>query len=89
VTSAGHCHDHIHVRGYVEKGSINTPLNVAIQNRIDRFSLAIDMIDRIPARHVDGAHAKEELHSMQIHCQNCAHENGVDEPELDDWKWPG
>jgi xylulose-5-phosphate/fructose-6-phosphate phosphoketolase len=41
-------HDNIHVRGYKEKGSINTPLELAILNQIDRFNLAIDVIDRVP-----------------------------------------
>jgi hypothetical protein len=34
--------------GYKEKGNINTPLELAIQNQTDRFSLAIDAIDRVP-----------------------------------------
>ena len=42
-------HTNLHVRGYKEKGNINTPLDLAIQNQIDRFSLAIDVIDRVPA----------------------------------------
>ena len=52
-------HKNLHVRGYKEKGNINTPLDLAIQNQIDRFSLAIDVIDRVPALEVAGAHAKE------------------------------
>ena len=39
-------HSNIHVRGYKEKGNINTPMELAINNEIDRFSLAIDAIDR-------------------------------------------
>ena len=39
----------IHVRGYKEQGNINTPLELAIRNQTDRFSLAIDAIDRMPA----------------------------------------
>ena len=42
------CQRNIHVRGYKEKGNINTPLELAIQNQTDRFSLAIDAIDRMP-----------------------------------------
>ena len=41
-------HDNIHVRGYKEKGNINTPLELAILNQVDRFNLAIDVIDRVP-----------------------------------------
>ncbi|HQT35127.1 MAG TPA: phosphoketolase family protein [Thiobacillus sp.] len=83
-----HNHDNLHVRGYKEKGSINTPLELAIQNEIDRFSLAIDVIDRVPALRVVGAHVKEKLRDRQIECRNYAYENGVDLPEADAWAWP-
>jgi xylulose-5-phosphate/fructose-6-phosphate phosphoketolase len=81
-------HGNMHVRGYKEKGSINTPLELAIQNEIDRFSLAIDAIDRIPALRVAGAHVKEKLRDKQIECRNHAYEHGTDLPEVDGWTWP-
>lgn len=81
-------HRNLHVRGYKEKGNINTPLDLAIQNQTDRFSLAIDVIDRVPTLHVAGAHVKEKLRNMQIECQNYAYEYGIDKPEIDQWKWP-
>ncbi len=81
-------HKNFHVRGYKEKGSINTPLELAIQNEIDRFSLAIDVIDRIPKLKVAGAHVKEKLRDKQIDCRNYAYEHGVDLPEVDGWTWP-
>ncbi len=81
-------HKNLHVRGYKEKGNINTPLELAIQNEIDRFSLAIDAIDRVPRLHVAGAHAKEKFRNLQIECRNYAYEHGVDKPEAADWKWP-
>jgi hypothetical protein len=37
------------VRGYKEKGNINTPLELAMNNQIDRFNLVIDVIDRVPS----------------------------------------
>jgi len=49
-------HANLHVRGYKEKGNINTPLELAINNEIDRFSLAIDVINRVPRLQVAGAH---------------------------------
>lgn len=81
-------HKNLHVRGYKEKGNINTPLELAIQNQIDRFSLAIDVIDRVPSLNVAGAHAKEEFRSSQIDCQNYAYEHGIDKPEIEQWTWP-
>jgi len=81
-------HKNLHVRGYKEKGNINTPLDLAIRNQIDRFSLAMDVIDRVPRLQVAGAHVKEKLRNMQIDCQRYAYEHGVDKPEIDQWVWP-
>ncbi len=81
-------HNNLHVRGYKEKGSINTPLELAIQNEIDRFSLAIDAINRIPSLQTIGAHVQEKLRNRQLECCQYAYEYGVDLPEEDDWVWP-
>ena len=82
-------HKNLHVRGYKEKGSINTPLELAIENDIDRFSLAMDVIDRVPRLRSAGAHAKERFRNRQIECRLYAHEHGVDPPEITGWRWPG
>ena len=81
-------HANFHVRGYKEKGSINTPLELAIINQIDRFSIAMDVIDRVPRLTAIGAHARETLRKEQIDCLNYAREFGVDRPDTVDWKWP-
>jgi xylulose-5-phosphate/fructose-6-phosphate phosphoketolase len=78
----------IHVRGYKEQGNINTPLELAIRNQTDRFSLAIDAIDRIPRFRVTGANAREALLNQQIACKEHAYEFGIDRPDITDWKWP-
>jgi xylulose-5-phosphate/fructose-6-phosphate phosphoketolase len=81
-------HANMHVRGYKERGNINTPLELAINNQVDRFSIAIDVIDRVTKLTVAGAHAKSRFRDMQIECRNYAHEYGVDMPEQANWKWP-
>ncbi len=49
-------HENLHVRGYKEKGNINTPLELAMLNETSRFHLVIDVIDRVPdAAHEGGA----------------------------------
>ena len=78
----------LHVRGYKEKGNINTPMELAMNNEIDRFSLAIDAIDRVPRLQKIGAHAKENFRNEQIACRAYAYENGIDRPEITGWKWP-
>ena len=81
-------HENFHVRGYKEKGNINTPLELAISNQIDRFSLAMDVIDRVPELQVAGAHAKEKFKNLQIDARNYAYEHGTDKAELTHFKWP-
>jgi len=81
-------HHNLHVRGYKEKGNINTPLELAINNEIDRFSLTIDVINRVPHLKVAGAHVKEKMRDLQSDCRAYAYEHGVDLPEVSDWTWP-
>ena len=78
----------IHVRGYKEKGNINTPLELAIRNQTDRFSLAVDAIDRIPRLGAKGTAIREALLDQQRSCQNHAHEFGIDPPGITEWQWP-
>jgi xylulose-5-phosphate/fructose-6-phosphate phosphoketolase len=82
-------HANLHVRGYKERGNINTPLELAIRNEIDRFTLAVDVIDRVPRLRSIGAHAKERFRKRQYAAKLYAHEHGVDQPELVDWRWGG
>ena len=81
-------HDNFHVRGYKEQGNINTPQELAISNQIDRFSLAMDAVDRIPRLRTVGAHFKEKMKEQQMACRSYAYEHGVDMPEITEWRWP-
>jgi xylulose-5-phosphate/fructose-6-phosphate phosphoketolase len=81
-------HANLHVRGYKEFGSINTPLELAIHNQTDRFNLAIDVIDRVPWLQVSGAHIKDWLKDQICENLDYALEHGIDKPEISNWKWP-
>lgn len=81
-------HANIHVRGYKEKGNINTPLELAIRNQVDRFTLAIDVIDRVASLQESGAHVKEWLKGQIIESIAYAYTEGQDRPEISNWKWP-
>ncbi len=81
-------HKNLHVRGYKEKGNINTPMELAINNETDRFSLAIDAIDRVPNLQRTGGHAKEKFRNRQIACRAYAYRHGIDPPEITGWRWP-
>ena len=88
LTYARKNHENLHVRGYKEKGNINTPFELAIENEIDRFSLAMDVIKRVPRLQKIGAHAMEKFLNEQIECRNYAFQNGIDRPDVREWRWP-
>ena len=79
----------MHVRGYMEKGNIDTPLELAIRNKTDRFSLAMDAIDRTPKLKEIGGQAREALRDAQTKARDQAFENGIDPAFLSTWKWTG
>ena len=81
-------HKNLHVRGYKEKGNINTPLELAIENQIDRFTLAMDAIRRVPMLQRIGGRALENFLNEQIRCRNYAYEHGTDKPDVAGWRWP-
>ncbi|MCS6960498.1 MAG: phosphoketolase family protein [Pseudanabaenaceae cyanobacterium SKYGB_i_bin29] len=80
--------ERIHVRGYKEEGNINTPLELAIRNQIDRFNLVIDVIDRVPKLQSRAAYVKERMKNAIIDNLNYAREHGIDKEEITNWKWP-
>jgi len=81
-------HDNLHVRGYKEKGNINTPLELAILNQVDRFDLVIDVIDRVPGLQTKAAHLKEQMKNEIILNLSYARGQGTDRAEITNWVWP-
>jgi len=81
-------HDHLHVRGYKEKGNINTPLELAMLNETSRFHLVIDVIERVPKLQTKAAHLKDEMTNAIVDNMRYAHEHGTDRPDIVNWTWP-
>jgi xylulose-5-phosphate/fructose-6-phosphate phosphoketolase len=81
-------HENLHVRGYTEKGNINTPLELAILNKVDRFNLVLDVLDRVPRLQGRTAHLRDDMRNSIILNMNYAHEHGTDSPEISEWVWP-
>jgi xylulose-5-phosphate/fructose-6-phosphate phosphoketolase len=76
------------VHGYVEKGSINTPLELAIQNGVDRFTLAIDALTQVATSKTQYINVINKLKQRRLVCQDYAYAHGVDLAEEANWKWP-
>lgn len=80
-------HDNIHVRGYKEEGTITTPFDMTVLNQMDRFSLVIDTLDRLPQLKDRGAYLKQEMEDKLVQHKNYIRANGQDLPEVRNWKW--
>ena len=78
----------MHVRGYKEEGTITTSFDMTVLNEMDRFHLAIDVIDRLPQTGSKGVHLKQQLLDKLIEHKHYIGTNGKDMPEILDWQWP-
>ncbi|MEO9032371.1 MAG: phosphoketolase family protein [Ginsengibacter sp.] len=80
-------HSNIHVRGYKEEGTITTPFDMTVLNDMDRFHLVQDVIDRLPQLHNTAAWLKQEMQDKLIEHTMYIRQNGIDMPEIRNWKW--
>ena len=80
-------HANIHVRGYKEEGTITTPFDMTVLNDLDRFHLAMDVIDRVPSTGTPGLYLKQRLENKLIEHRRYINANGLDMPEVRDWRW--
>ena len=80
-------HRNLHVRGYKEEGTTTTPFDMAVVNQVDRFNLAMDVIDRVPRLQATSAHAREQLKNRLIEHKMYVRTHGEDLPEVRDWHW--
>lgn len=82
-------HPNLHVRGFKEQGTTTTPFDMTVLNDLDRFHLAIDVIDRVSRlRDVGAAVRQELLHKLDEH-RTYVQETGDDLPEVRNWRWNG
>ena len=80
-------HHNIHVRGYKEEGTITTAFDMTVLNEIDRFHLVIDALERLPQTGAKGIELKQLLHEKLIAHKKYINKNGLDMPEIRDWRW--
>jgi xylulose-5-phosphate/fructose-6-phosphate phosphoketolase len=77
----------LHVRGYKEEGTTTTPFDMCVLNEIDRFHLAIDVIDRVEKLSGAAVHLRQELQQKLIDHARYVRAHGEDMPEVRDWRW--
>lgn len=80
-------HDNFHVHGYREEGTTTTPFDMTVLNRLDRFHLAADAIDRVPRVRDAAGHFKQHLRDRLLAHRAWITSRGEDMPEVLNWRW--
>ena len=79
----------LHVRGYVEEGTITTPFDMRVLNGLDRFNLVQTAIYNLPQLGNRGAYLIQQMKDKLIEHKQYIARYGADLPEVADWKWTG
>ncbi len=82
-------HKNLHVRGYKEEGTTTTPFDMVVRNDLDRFHLAMDVIDRVSKLAPVAAYAKQDMRDKLVEHGEYISKYGQDMPEIADWTWKG
>nr|WP_134050062.1 phosphoketolase family protein [Mycobacteroides franklinii] len=84
-------HANLHVRGYLEEGTTTTPFDMLVLNKMDRFQLVIDVLERTPGllERAEAQTLREEMLRMHERHHDWIRAHGEDLPEVRDWRWEG
>jgi xylulose-5-phosphate/fructose-6-phosphate phosphoketolase len=80
-------HGQFHVHGYIEEGTTTTPFDMVMMNRLDRYSLAIDVIDRVPGLAAEHGVLRQRFQDARLAARTYTREHGEDDPEIAEWTW--
>ena len=81
-------HARFHVHGFMDEGTTTTPFDMVVLNRLDRFHLVSDVIDRVPGLRGSAAYAQQAIRDKLVEHTRYTIAHGVDMPEVRDWRWP-
>ncbi len=80
--------ERFHVHGFREEGTTTTPFDMTVLNGLDRYTLALAAIERVPRVLDVSAHFAQSLRNKLVDHTAYVREHGEDMPEIRDWQWP-
>ncbi len=75
----------LHVHGYKEEGTITTPFDMRVQNELDRYHIALDVLRYVEVENEDNL--REYCNEMLQKHHDYIREYGIDMPEVEEFKW--
>ena len=81
-------HRNFHVHGFEDEGTTTTPFDMVVLNRLDRFHLMLDVIERVVRLKPHAADAAQAIRDKLVQHRLYVDEHGIDMPEILHWRWP-
>jgi xylulose-5-phosphate/fructose-6-phosphate phosphoketolase len=75
-------HSNIHVRGFKEMGTTTTPFDMLMLNDLDRFRLAMDVVQRVPSLRVAYAGFSQRMDDERTRHRAYTRAHGEDAPDV-------
>ena len=77
----------MHVHGYIEEGTITTPFDMRVQNKLDRYHLSLQALEYINKYSAQCTALKKHCKDMLKKHESTIGETGIDIEEVRNWKW--
>lgn len=81
------CNQNMHVHGYIEEGTITTPFDMRVLNKLDRYHLILDAMKYVKVNKSKKQVLINKCEETLKYHNEYIKENGVDIPEVVNFKW--
>ncbi len=79
--------ERFHVRGYSEQGTTTTPFDMVVLNRVSRFHLVLEALNRVSGPRTGAAALVDHCERMLARHHSYIREHLEDLPEIREWVW--
>ena len=81
------CNQNMHVHGYIEEGTITTPFDMRVLNKLDRYHLILDAMKYVKVNKSKKQALINKCEETLKYHNEYIKENGIDIPEVVNFKW--